>query len=175
MFIGFLSMHQWIQLSWDVCRLKKGPQDFPYSPVAFWVLLFCVFILDTVNLHLALADFQTGLILLIVAVHSLVYFGSLALLLMLLGHAKRINQTLTCLLGSGMIISLMAVPLLLSMDPAGEQAGLPGLLLLFLNIWGLIITAHIFRHALSVNLLLAGVLAIGYYMMSIKVVDFFLS
>ena len=91
-----------------------------------------------------------------------------------MGYAARIFQTLTALLGTGVIISLLAIPVLLAISYVPQLAGYFGLIMLLLIIWSLVIMAHVLRHALSVGFMLAGLFVFGYFMLSIKLVDFLL-
>jgi len=97
--------------------------------------------------------------------------GSLAALLALMGYTARVVQTLSALLGSGLIISLAAMPLIILSSLSEQLAMALVMLLLMLTIWSLVVTMHIFRHALSINVLLAGLLAFGSYVLSLKVID----
>ncbi len=160
-------MRYWLNLFWAICRFKKKPEDLPYSISLFWLLLICALILDTLTLSLSVPAVDFGTVLLTVTVHQVVSLGSLALLLVLLGYAKRINQILNSLLGTGLVISLFAVPPLLLLRPMEEPAGLAAIMLVLLNVWGLAITAHILRNALSTGLLVSVVLAIGFFMLSV--------
>jgi len=105
-------------------------------------------------------------VIVVVCLHTVFLLGSLSILLTLMGYRARVFQTLTALVGTGIIISLLALPVLLIVSRIASDPGYFGLILLILNI-----TAHILRHALSIGFLLAGLLAFGYFMLSIKLVD----
>ena len=154
--------------------LQKAPQDVPYSRGLFFLLLLVGFLVDTLNLNFALPEVNPGSVLLVVSIHTVFFLGTLSALMIVMGYAARIFQTLTALLGTGVIISLLAMPVLLTISQLAEEPGYFGVILLLLNIWSLIIMAHILRHALSVSFLLAGLFAFGYFMLSIKLVDFLL-
>lgn len=94
--------------------------------------------------------------------------------MMLMGYAARIVQTLVALLGTDIIITLLATPVVLAKNNASELSGYFEIILLLLIIWSLVIMAHILRHALSVTFLLAGLFAFGYFILSIKLVNFLL-
>jgi len=163
-----------IQPFWEICLLQKAPQDIPYSRGLFIILLLIGLLVDNLNLNLALPKVEPGYIVLVVSVHTVFFLGSLSALMTVMGYAARIFQTLTALLGTGVIISLLAMPILLAINYITQEQGYFGLILLLLNIWSLVIMAHILRHALSVSFLLAGLFAFGYFMLSIKLVDFLL-
>jgi hypothetical protein len=110
---------------------------------------------------------------------SLIYVavltGSLSLLMWLLRYRQRIIQTLTALLGCGAIISAFAFPLLLIVQRQPEEPSIFGVFILGINIWHLAVSAHILRFALSVSMLMAGVLAFGYFLLGFKITDLFIS
>ena len=163
-----------IRTFWDICLLQKAPQDIPYSRGLFILLLLVGFVIDNLNLNIALPEMAVASIMAVVSLHTIFLVGSLSGLLALMGYRARIFQTLTALIGTGIIISLLALPVLLIVSRLAKEPGYFGLILLLLNIWSLLITAHILRHALSIGFLLAGLLAFGYFMLSIKLVDIML-
>ncbi len=164
-------MPKLLRIFWGICLFQKAPQDVPYSPGLFLLLLIPGFIVDNLNLNIALPKVMFASVILVVSLHTLFLLGSLSALLVVMGYRARILQTLTALLGTGIILSIFALPLLLIVSRIANDPGFFGLILLLLNIWSLLITAHILRHAISIGLLLAGLLAFGYFMLSIKIVD----
>ena len=90
-------------------------------------------------------------------------------LLQIRGKSPRWTQTVTALAGTGIIISLIALPLYVIIgvggsdeinSSTGQAFGL--LLLAILACWNITVMAHILRHALDVNFVLAIVFAITY-------------
>ncbi len=163
-----------IQSFWEICLLQKAPQDIPYSRGLFFLLLVANFLVGTLYSGLSSPDVTFGSILLLASIHMLFFVGSLSVLMTVMGYSARIFQTLTALLGTGVIITLLAMPVVLAINYAPQLTGYFGLILLLLITWDLVIMAHILRHALSVSFLLAGLFAFGYFMLSIKLVDFLL-
>jgi len=160
-----------IRTFWEICLLQKAPQDVPYSRGLLLLLLLAGFLVDNLNLNIALPEIAIVSVIVVVCLHTVLLLGSLSILLTLMGYRARVFQTLTALVGTGIIISLLALPVLLIVSRIASDPGYFGLILLILNIWSLLITAHILRHALSIGFLLAGLLAFGYFMLSIKLVD----
>ena len=163
-----------IQSFWEICLLQKAPQDIPYSRGLFFLLLVANFLVGTLYSGLSSPDVTFGSILLLASIHMLFFVGSLSVLMTVMGYSARIFQTLTALLGTGVIITLLAMPVVLAINYAPQLTGYFGLILLLLITWDLVIMAHILRHALSVSFLLAGLFAFGYFMLSIKLVEFLL-
>lgn len=169
-------MRRMVSLFWDICLLKKAPQDVPHSHVLLVIVVAVGFMVDNLNLGFAAPKIGFPTVIWVVLLHISIFLGSLAVLLTLMGYAPRIVQTLTSLVGSGVIISLIAMPVLIisSMTEKIEVAMGFSIVLFMLNIWSLVVTTHIFRHALSINIILAGLLALGYLAMSIKLIDMFI-
>ena len=163
-----------IQSFWEICLLQKAPQDIPYSRGLFLLLLPVNFLVDILYSGLAYPKVELGSIILVVSVHAVFFLGSISFLMAVMGYAARSFQTLTALLGTGVIISLLAMPVLLAISYVPQLAGYFGLIMLLLIIWSLVIMAHVLRHALSVGFLLAGLFVFGYFMLSIKLVNFLL-
>jgi len=63
------------------------------------------------------------------------------------------------------------MPLIMLSGLSGQLALVLAVLLVILNIWSLLVTMHILRHALSINRILAGLLAAGYYLLSLMVIE----
>ena len=167
-------MRQLIGLFWEICLLRKSPEDLPCSPVLLGLVLVTGFIIDNINLGFAVPKAGAGQVAGAVLAHTALLTGSIAALMALMGYTGRVLQTLTALIGSGLIISLIAMPLIILSGLSEQVAMALALLLLILNIWSLAITMHIFRAALSINVVLAGVLAFGYFLLSLKVIDWLL-
>ncbi len=154
--------------------LQKAPQDIPYSRSLFLLLLLIGYLVNNLYLALSLPEPDWGTVLQVVSIHTVFFLGSLSALMMLMGYRARVFQTLTALLGTDIIISILAMPALLAINYFPHLAGYFGLILLLLIIWSLVIMAHILRHALSVSFLLAGLFVFGYFMLSVKLVDYLL-
>ena len=89
-------------------------------------------------------------------------------------YQQRILQTLTALFGCGVIISVFALPFLLMVRNSPDEPNIFSVFILAINVWSLVVTANILRHSLSVSMLLAWVLAFGYFLLGFKVTDFFI-
>jgi hypothetical protein len=95
------------------------------------------------------------------------------------GYMARLQQTLIALMGAGILLGVLALPLLLWLDTAAQQVGFsPGLAALLLSgfmIWNIAITAHIMRQALSVSFTVGVLVAVIYALVSIQVMNFLFS
>lgn len=96
-------------------------------------------------------------------------------LLAVRGYLARFQKTLIALAGSGILLGILAWPLLLWLSQA-RQAGMSpeigSLLLVGLMLWSLAVTAHIMRHALSVSFTVGALVSALYAFISIKVMSF---
>jgi hypothetical protein len=150
----------------DICRLIKRPQDIPESKD---VLTLCVVVYGSLSILLeSLSLPLEKAILAGVLEVALIMIFSLAVL-QTRGKSSRWTQTVTALVGTGIIISIIAFPvyILIGVGELGEFESNSGqsiglLLLVALACWNIAIMAHILRHALEVNFMLAVILAITY-------------
>jgi hypothetical protein len=94
-------------------------------------------------------------------------------LLYLLSRGTRILQTLTAMAGSGSLLGLVALPLVLWGQPSQAEEQVSGLLLyawLLLLLWNLLVAGHILRHALSTSLGIGVGVALLYALFSMQLV-----
>jgi hypothetical protein len=158
-------MGQLLNLFWDICRLRRGPQDLPFSPSL--LLMVCALFL---GLQLAIGSvlgIQEGSF--SVGVLSLVFnFGALYLLLTLRGLSNRFVQTALALLCCAVLFTVLNLPIELSVvgtKPLAPEQLTPVQMLLVLAslpllIWKLMIDAHILRHGLNVPFLVGMAIAV---------------
>jgi len=152
-----------------ICLLRSGPRDLPASGLL---------------LGLALAANTLGSILVaafLLGPWRAVFEGIAETLLLCLLTVSllavlrlrvRVVQTLTALAGSGALIGLIALPIYAwarSLHDAEIDNALPGILLLALLAWSLVVAGHILRQALSVRFFLGLVLSVMFYWISVTV------
>jgi hypothetical protein len=139
----------------DLLRLRSGPQDLP-AGLGLAVALTLAWLAQGMLSDRVLDGADSApRSLLAVAVQ----FAAVIALLKLSNHAARIPQTISALAGTGFILGLLALLLLLQLDPAHPQ---PNLALAYfgLFIWSLAVDGHIYRHALSTKLSLGVLVAV---------------
>ena len=162
-----------LRLLWDLCRFRRGPQDLPFSP--------------SLARALVIADAGAGLLYLQVVkagdggIARLAMSLIIALLLpwVLLrsrGLGDRYVQTLTALIGTGVLFTLAYLPVAwLAADlPPPEPDAIPSRkqlvvawLTLGLVAWKLAINGHIWRHAMNWPLAAGIALALGAFVLEI--------
>ena len=154
---------QLIKVFWDICILKAAPQDLPASTFLLALALAAYFATGVL-----VASFQWSI--------SQAIFAALldTVLLSVLSGAvlwarqlsARYLQSLTALTGSGAVMAVAAVPLVMWQSLVGvADSGVPTLpswLLLIWTVWNVVVVGHILRHALSTLFVLGVGLAAVY-------------
>ncbi len=156
----------------EICRLNKGPQDIPASKNLL-TLCLVVYGLLSVQLTVFSQPIEKAVLAGILEVALIIIF-SLALL-QISGKIERWVQMVTALAGTGIIISILAIPLYFFIGigigtgiDEGDMVASGGvniLGLLFLTVlacWNICIMGHILRHAIGVNMFSGIILAISY-------------
>jgi hypothetical protein len=155
----------------ELCLLRRPPQDLPASET----LLGLVLIADlAVGLLVGITAGLSWLTSLLQGVAEiLLMMTALYVALTQLKRRARFLQSATALLGSGALLGLVAIPPL-SLNPTGSQesdlAALGAFLLLGLVIWGLLVTAHILRHAFSITLGQGAAIAVAFQIVTVTLV-----
>lgn len=138
-------------------RLRRGPQDVPYSPTFLLLSLLPYALLGS-----ALASFV------IPADRALLYGPAEATLLAVLVYAAlavrrqqaRYVQTLTALALAGIAFNVLSLPLTALATP---ENGL-GLLILLLLGWSFAVSVHILRQALEIPVPASVLVNIGFFL-----------
>ena len=162
-------MAQLFNLIWDICRLRKGPQDLPYSPAALVALCAITLVFETI------VDTEAAAV--AVGVVALgIYLSIIFLLLNLRGLRSRFVQTAIALLGCALVFNVIMLPLVLLFgDPQAAQTFSPGkgmliLALLLIMSWKLIVDANIFRHGLNVPFFSGLMIAVMWFIIAMYAV-----
>ncbi|MEN8167481.1 MAG: hypothetical protein ABFR65_08400 [Pseudomonadota bacterium] len=146
----------------DLCLLRAGPQDLPSSKVLLILTTLAntavgvVMIMDARGgggNALAESGFEVALML-----------ASLYLGLKLRRLLPRFYQVATALMGSGLLLGLLALPLVRWSQRAESSEA--GLLLLVLFIWSMVVMGHILRHSFDIRFNLGLGVAVLYTLMA---------
>lgn len=139
----------------DLCLLRANPQDLPASQTLLTLtfifnVLVGVLLIGDVRPHPALALLES-------LFDAVLMLGLLGVMLFLRGQQARFQQTATALMGSGLLLGLVALPLLVlaGNGQAGGEPNLASLLLLMLVMWSMVVLGHILRHAFTLPMPLA--------------------
>ena len=151
----------------DLALLRRGPEDLPASQplmvicaLLYWLLALVV-VAPFYPLGVALV--QAGLDLALLAVFTLVLLRSRSL-------GERFNQTFTGLLGVGVVLGVLMIPVVLqlrSVDGPEEVSLFTTIIYLVLLGWLLTAYGHVLRRALDIKNPAGGVgLAILYMLLA---------
>lgn len=146
---------------WQLCFFKRGPQDTPHSRVM--TVIACCLLIMLLLTQLFIIDVNHKISFDIAFIRALLLIFGISLytflILQLVKHRNRVIQTINSLLFAQIIVHVIAFPLLLiTPEFTLDQTVLVSdkllamvyfLILIFLNVWHLMINAHIFMQALS--------------------------
>ena len=156
-------MGKLLQLFWEICLLRAGPQDLPASHSLLGLALVAYVIINILVATTFLP--QASTIVFATTVDTLLLISLSWLILWVRMLTNRWNQTFTALAGTGCFFQLIIWPLS-QFQPqveGGDRAFiLPSLLMLAILVWNLIVFGHILRHALSTSLMNGTLLAVIY-------------
>lgn len=161
-------MYELIVLLFNICRLKKGPQDVPYSLA---VLKICLAAFAAVRLFM---HFSGGK----VFGAFLETFAEILYIVLFTGvmlhanrHTERLYQVASAFFGSYALIGFLALPAFAALL-SGQPMGLAFILLIGITIWLCVVTAHIIYHALAPNMMTsmgwALVFLVGFVLMAMS-------
>lgn len=160
----------------QIMLLRKGPQDVAYSRVMLALLIFMEVVL-VILVHPVVSALAKP-----VSINSLIAyvissigfeFGGVYLLLRYYHHQERLVQTMTALQGVGLCFALLWMVFASYLSTIGKDVTVVASLGLLINIWALVVNAHILRHALSISLLAGGLIAYGFYFFGVALENYF--
>lgn len=161
-------MQALIQFFFELCLLRRAPQDLPASDTLFWATLMTDLMIGLL-VGLA-AGLPVGPSLIQGMVELALMIGALFLALYLTQRRARFVQSATALLGSGALIGLAAL-MPLALNPTGsnetDAATLGAVLLLALMVWNIVVNGHILRHTFGINLGQGAAAALVFEVLSI--------
>lgn len=166
-------MQELLKVFWDIALWRRGPRDVPPSRGLLALAALCYGatsvgfsrLIDGPGLTLAL---ERGAV-------DLGFTAATFWLCLAVGRrGHRLQQTLTAALGTGTLVALPMVAVVLVADalgPAGPVAVAIKLLLLPLQIWGLCVLAHIVRVALEAPLIVGIAVSTTYYLLGYLLIE----
>ena len=169
-----MRVSDFVRLVIDVCRMRRGPQDIPYSPTLLIALLVASTVLDVVVGGLLGAT--VGESLFRALLFSVILLGFTALALGMRHRRGRFVQAVSAMVACGLAISLLQAPLALLIGSGRAAAGettvvlaasaLHYLLVVGLfaaSAWQLLIFANILRAALQIAFAVAIALVFSWF------------
>lgn len=167
-------MPELVKLIWDICCLRRGPQDVPYSPAL--LALLCVASIGLQQLVALLVGAESEPLFSAVAA-ALFTLAALFFLLTVRNLRSRFVQTACAWFGCAMLFFLLTLPLLLMTGPTPPTSGaapmqiFAGLLALPLLIWKLMVDAHVLRHSLNVPFLAGMAIAVLWLIIGLAIAN----
>ena len=151
---------RWL-VSWlQQCLLRRAPQDDALSYSALQWSIVAYVLMDLLQAR-ASSDWTVSLGMTLLDTLVMLLFAWAVLLLT--KKSGRLVQTLTALAGTGTVLGMLGLPLILQAARTQTENGPAVILVLgwvLMLVWSIAVQAHIFRHALSTaygtGLLLAG-------------------
>lgn len=148
-------------LWWDICRFKRSPEDVPYSPTLLGVVAACQWVLA----YLAWSnsrDWQYGL--LAATVYVLILLLLPYLILLIAHKAARYVQMQAALLGTSLLLNLIAAITIIAAAFLAQQVPFLQYLVLIvvvlMVIWAVSVQGRIYQSALEKSRFVAICIAI---------------
>jgi hypothetical protein len=164
-------MYALVQVYWEMCLFRRGPQHLPASQflTGAALLSYCL-------LGVLISLFEQPLVEALgsALTHTLLLAGFVWALLQWRGHGPRYVQTLAALAGTGAVFSALAIVPMVLLTIAQHRQGdpaLPVLMILGLIMWDLAVVAHLLRHALSTSFGVGLLWSLGLFFFSISVMS----
>ena len=149
--------------------LKKGPQDFPFSPALMKLCLLAYFVTGIPGLMIT-ATFPQAVFAMALDVMVLIAFVYLCL--QAFSKTERFVQSVISMASMGAFFQLLVLPLIFNFDAdpkiAEEMLGLSIMLLIVVS-WNLAVYAHLFRESFGVRLPAAMILTVCYIVITLLV------
>jgi hypothetical protein len=164
-------MFDLIKLLFDICLLKKTPQDLPYSINLLKLLAVANLCINFLLMNLSTDWFSAVLK---AAVGVLLIGGFSWICLFVSGKLTRFYQTTSALLGADTLLDLFALPPIATMTVNPENL-LAFLAMIGVIIWHWLITGHIMRNALEQSFAFSLGLAFLYLVIAFQVTALILS
>lgn len=148
----------------DILLHRRGPQDVPSSRFLLWSLFATLLATDFAVLWWAGLSARWFVVdVLVIGLHVWFVWA----LLRLFNRQPRFRQTMTALLGAGVLLSALQAPLVRSVmepppDPQNPTLTLPGLLWFLIMIWSIDLSAFVFSRALERPYLLCLAIVLAY-------------
>jgi len=150
----------------DIMRLRAGPQDMPPG-WGFTVLFTLVYVGEGIFADRILNE-TDGAPRSLIAVS--IQFLAALMLLSARNLSARMPQTLTALAGTGSLFGALSIFLAMQSQTGVPQ---PGLALAWFGafFWSLAVDAHIYRHAMSINMSLGVLVAVLIFALNFVVIQ----
>lgn len=160
-------LHKFVQIA----LLKEGPQDLPGLSMVLWIAVASVFITSLAGLLFAYpvhgAVFRS---LAAIAIPAAILYAALRLK----NRQSRFVQCYAAICGASSVVYALALPLMpifFSANVSTLSGKLIIVFMLVLDVWMLLISAHIFRHTFDVGLATGVSLALGLMVFTLVAIE----
>ena len=138
-------MYHYLNLLFNICLFKKGPQDIPHSPLLFRLSIISFTIISYLLIRLSVDSFHA---LLQLSVELMIIMSFTGLVLTVTNKLSRFLQTACAIIGTDALLTLFAMPILATLSINNNNT-LASFAMLALMIWNWLVTAHIIKHAIN--------------------------
>jgi hypothetical protein len=155
----------------DIALHRRGPQDLPASRFLLGLVLIAYALVSALALFVISAT-RSDVIL--VGIELIVDLGVVYLVLKVFEKTRRFLQTAIALVGTGVVLSLINVPLLQwdeMLQAPPTELTTPRLLMLLLFIWSLDIAGHIVSKALGKPYIVGVSIVVVYEFASLSLLE----
>jgi len=162
-----------IKILFDICLLRKGPEDLPVNSVLMLVLIV-ISLVVSIWIGLIIYDKQIAIITSIVELIFSIMFAKI----LLRKNPERFTQTFSAMLGAVTLINIISLPILIPLsyqDLNQNIASLLGLLSFALLIWVVVVYGSIFSRAISSVFSYGISISVGYALLSIIILQLLLA
>jgi hypothetical protein len=143
----------------EICLFRLPPQVLPDSR---FLLGLTVIVYAALGVLQMLVDGMRWLPTLVIGILDPLLLAEFIWLALYFRNRKgRFRQTATAAFGTGVVLTLVAIPVLATAGALGAGP-FTGLLVWVIFFWGIAVLAHILRHALEIRGLASGLLAFAY-------------
>lgn len=157
-------MYELLTLFFDICLLKKGPQDIPFSKWLFHFLIILYTSISFINLYLSGDPFLSSVQ---VTVDLMLILSITWVILFVANKLARYQQTMNALLATATIISFFSLPAMATLIGQGNVLSLVAMI--FFMLWHWVISGHIFSQSLEQPFLFGLGVAFLYILSSFQV------
>ena len=160
-------IHKFVQIA----LLRAGPQELPGLSMVLWIAIGSVFITSLAGLLFAY-PFADALIrcLAAIAIPAAILYGALQIK----RTPSRFTQCYAAICGASAVVYVLALPLMPTFFSAtvNTLAGkLVVVIILLLDVWMLLITAHIFKHTFDVRMATGVSLSLGLMVLTLLAIE----
>ena len=161
-----------INIFFEICLLKKGPQDVPASRFLFQLVLLAYVSLNAIMLMLLEDDFVYSLVAIVVDLFLVV--GLIKLVLIFANMPDRFLKTISAVLGTTIVMSIGMMMAQVWYDSVESEAAkeFPGFLALVIFGWNIVVIGHILKNALDTFLSIGILLAVVYILVQASVLSY---